>query len=431
MANILSLAMKVSADASGVIKNLTPAEKALENLGKQAEKTTAVFNKFAKDNEAAAAAQATLNEKFSALAKQLEGGLNAQAYTDQYAALQEEVRQTAAAFEEGIATTRALRTEQKIHSDEMERLNRLLRIGAIDEQTYARGVAQADAALAKATKSADTFADETARAAKEGLKFNEISGILSALPGPLGNIAGRFSGIASASEGLNRVFAGGLNTGIRSLGTQLSSLATPLNLGVAAFAAFGAAATAITRGLIDLEGRVEQLGNTALRLGTDFQTIQVLDEAARRSGVAIDALAAGIQKLAVNINEARSGTGKAADAFRELGITQEELLTLDPASLAEKTAAALQGIEDPARRAALATETLGKAGLTLLPGFNAIGESEASLKRFAAAISDVDQGRISSLGQAFDNVKTSISGLGQNILLPFAGVAEEIGRAHV
>ena len=424
MANILSLAMKVSADASGVIKSLTPAEKALENLGKQAEKTTAVFNKFAKDNEAAAAAQATLNEKFSALAKQLEGGLNAQAYTDQYAALQEEVRQTAAAFEEGIATTRALRTEQKIHSDEMERLNRLLRIGAIDEQTYARGVAQADAALAKATKSADTFADETARAAKEGLKFNEISGILSALPGPLGNIAGRFSGIASASEGLNRVFAGGLNTGIRSLGTQLSSLATPLNLGVAAFAAFGAAATAITRGLIDLEGRVEQLGNTALRLGTDFQTIQVLDEAARRSGVAIDALAAGIQKLAVNINEARSGTGKAADAFRELGITQEELLTLDPASLAEKTAAALQGIEDPARRAALATETLGKAGLTLLPGFNAIGESEASLKRFAAAISDVDQGRISSLGQAFDNVKTSISGLGQNILLPFAGVAE-------
>jgi len=428
MANILSLAMKVSADASGVIKNLTPAERALENLGKQAEKTTAVFNKFAKDNEAAAAAQATLNEKFSALAKQLEGGLNAQAYTDQYAALQEEVRQTAAAFEEGIATTRSLRTEQKIHSDEMERLNRLLRLGAIDEQTYARGVAQADAALAKATKSADTFADETARAAKEGLKFNEISGILSALPGPLGNIAGRFSGIASASEGLNRVFAGGLNTGIRSLGTQLSSLATPLNLGVAAFAAFGAAATAITRGLVDLEGRVEQLGNTALRLGTDFQTIQVLDEAARRSGVSIDALAAGIQKLAVNINEARSGTGKAADAFRELGITQEELLTLDPASLAEKTAAALQGIEDPARRAALATETLGKAALTLLPAFNSIGESETALRRFAALISDVDRDRISSLGQAFDNVKTAILGLGQNILLPFSGVVEGLAN---
>ena len=428
MANILSLAMKVSADASGVIKNLTPAEKALENLGKQADKTTSIFDQFAKNSEAATAAQTALNDKFAALAEQLKGGLNAQAYADQYAALQDEVRQTASAFAEGVSTTRALRTEQQIHADELERLSKLVRIGAIDEQTYARGVAQADAALAKATKSADTFANETARAAKEGLKFNEISGIFAALPGPLGNIAGRFSGIASASEGLNRVFAGGLTTGLRTLGTQLSSLATPLNLGVAAFAAFGAAATAITRGLADLEGRVEQLGNTALRLGTDFQTIQVLDEAARRSGVAIDALAAGIQKLAVNINEARSGTGKAADAFRELGITQEELLTLDPASLAEKTAAALQMIEDPARRAALATETLGKAGLTLLPGFNAIGESEAALRRFAAAISDVDQGRISSLGQAFDNVKTSITGLGQNILLPFAGIAEGVSN---
>lgn len=428
MANILSLAMKVSADASGVIKNLTPAEKALESLGKQADKTTSIFDQFARNSEAAAAAQASLNNKFAALAEQLKGGLNAQAYADQYAALQEEVRQTASAFAEGVSTTRALRTEQQIHADELERLSKLVRIGAIDEQTYARGVAQADAALAKATKSAGSLGDETARAAKEGLKFNEISGIFAALPGPLGNIAGRFSGIASASEGLNRVFAGGLNTGIRSLGTQLSSLATPLNLGVAAFAAFGSAATAITRGLVDLEGRVEQLGNTALRLGTDFQTIQVLDEAARRSGVAIDALAAGIQKLAVNINEARSGTGKAADAFRELGITQEELLTLDPASLAEKTAAALQMIEDPARRAALATETLGKAGLTLLPGFNAIGESEAALRRFAAAISDVDQGRISSLGQAFDNVKTSITGLGQNILLPFAGIAEGVSN---
>ena len=36
MATILSLALKVNADASGVVKNLTPAERALENLAKQA-----------------------------------------------------------------------------------------------------------------------------------------------------------------------------------------------------------------------------------------------------------------------------------------------------------------------------------------------------------------------------------------------------------
>jgi hypothetical protein len=424
MATILSLALKVNADASGVVKNLTPAERALENLAKQASKATSVFDEFAKNSEAASAAQATLNDKFAALAEQLKGGLNAQAYADQYAALQQEVRNTADAFAEGVRVTEQVRTAEERHGQELAKLDALLQKNAISEETHTRAVAKADAALLKASTSADKFADETTRAATQGLKFNELSGILAALPGPLGNIAGRFSGIASASEGLSRVFSGGLKTGLSSLGSQLSALASPLNIGIASFAAFGAAATAITRGLADLEGRVEQLGNTALRLGTDFATIQVLDEAARRSGGSIDALAAGIQKLAVNINEARSGTGKAADAFRDLGISQEQLLTLDPAALAQETANALQAIEDPARRAALATETLGKAGLTLLPGFNAIGESEVALKRFAAAISEVDLDRISSLGSAFDNVKTSLGGLGQSIVLPFAGAVE-------
>lgn len=424
MATILSLALKVNADASGVVKNLTPAERALENLGKQAAKSTSAFDALAKGSQAAADAQAALNEKFNTLAQQLQGGLNAQAYADQFAALQEEVRNTADAFAEGARVTEEMRTAEERHAQQLAKLDSLLAKNAISEETHTRAVAKADAALLKASTSADKFADETTRAAAQGLKFNELSGILAALPGPLGNIAGRFSGISSAAEGLNRVFAGGLKTGLSSLGTQLSALATPLNLGVAAFAAFGAAATAITRGLADLEGRVEQLGNTALRLGTDFATIQVLDEAARRSGGSIDALAAGIQKLAVNINEARSGTGKAADAFRELGISQEQLATLDPATLAQETAKALQAIEDPARRAALATETLGKAGLTLVPVFNAIGESEVALKRFAAAISDVDLGRISSLSEAFDNVKTSLGGLGQSLVLPFAVAVE-------
>jgi hypothetical protein len=428
MATILSLALKVNADASGVVKNLTPAERALENLAKQASKATSAFDVLAKDSQAAADAQAALNEKFNTLAKQLQGGLNAQAYADQYAALQQEVRNTADAFAEGVRVTEQVRTAEERHGQELAKLDALLQKNAISEETHTRAVAKADAALLKASTSADKFADETTRAATQGLKFNELSGILAALPGPLGNIAGRFSGIASASEGLSRVFSGGLKTGLSSLGSQLSGLASPLNIGIASFAAFGAAATAITRGLADLEGRVEQLGNTALRLGTDFETIQVLDEAARRSGGSIDALAAGIQKLAVNIDEARSGTGKAADAFRELGISQEQLATLDPATLAQQTATALQQIEDPARRAALATETLGKAGLTLLPGFNAIAESEEALRRFSAGISNIDRDRIGSLGQAFDNVKTSLAGLGQSALLPFSGLVDGVAN---
>ncbi len=58
MATILSLALKVNADASGVVKNLTPAERALQKLAGEADKVTSVFDTFAKSSEAAAAAQA-------------------------------------------------------------------------------------------------------------------------------------------------------------------------------------------------------------------------------------------------------------------------------------------------------------------------------------------------------------------------------------
>ena len=61
---------------------------------------------------------------------------------------------------------------------------------------------------------------------------------------PLGSIAGRISGLSSASEGLSRIFAGGLSQGITSLGASVSALVNPFTLAVGGIAAFGAAASA-------------------------------------------------------------------------------------------------------------------------------------------------------------------------------------------
>jgi hypothetical protein len=299
--------------------------------------------------------------------------------------------------------------------------------GLLTEEQYARALDRVAGDYAKATLAADKFAASSAKAGDGGtLKFNELSGILAALPGPIGNVAGRLSGLASAGEGLGRVFSGGLTQGITGIGRTIAGLANPLTIAVAGIAGFGTAAFAIGRGLAELDSRVEQLGNTALRLGTDFQTIQVLDEAAERSGSSIDALAGGIQKLAVKIDEARKGSGDAAKAFQELGISQEELRKSDPTTIAQRLGVELQKIEDPARRAALATDTLGKSGLGLLPAFNAIGDAEESLKRFAVTLSEVDKARVDSLGSGFDAVRLSLRGLGQSLILPFAGVTEGI-----
>jgi hypothetical protein len=427
--NILNLAMKVTADASGVVKSLTPAERALENLGKQAAKTTSVFDEFTKANDAAAATQTQFNEKFAALAEQLKGGLDATAYADQYAALQEEVRATAKAFEEGVAATLALRTEQEIHAQELERLSTLHQVGAIDAETYARGISEADAALKKATDAASKLSDETAKAAAQGLKFNEISGILSAIPGPLGSIAGRFSGLSSAAEGLNRVFSGGLSAGVRSVGASVGALVNPFTAGLAAVSAFGAGAVSISKSLIALEGETERLGQLADRLGVSFNFVQVLEASANQTGSSVEQLGGSFTKFLRVINEARNGTKSATEAFKALGVSTDDVRAGDPESLFTRTAAALSAMPDPAQRTATAMALFGKSGAELLPVLRQLGEASADLERIGGALTDQQRADLDAFGNAMDRVGVASTGLSRQVTASFATIGESIANS--
>jgi hypothetical protein len=429
MSNILSLAMKVSADASGVVKNLTPAERALEKLGQQADKTTAVFDKFAKDSQAAATAQASLNQRFEELSQQLAGGLNAQEYAKQFEALQQEVRQTADAFEEGVRVTRELRTEQEIHAERIARLNELVRVGAIGSETYARGVAQADAALARASKSADTLADEVQRASVQGLKFNEISGIFAALPGPLGNIAGRLSGISSAAQGLQRVFTGDIYANLASLGTAAASVINPFTAAAAATAAFGAAAVAVGRNLLTLEAEVERLTQLASRLGVSFNFIQVLQVAAVKTGTSVDELGSSFNRFLKSVNDARTGSSAAVSAFGDLGISVDQVRSATPEQLFTDVAAALLQIDDPARRAAVALQLFGKAGLELLPVFDELATARQELERLGAAISDRQREQIARFGDELDRASIAAKGFADQSSAAFADSAANVTLA--
>lgn len=429
MANILSLALKVNADASAMIKNLTPAERALENLAKQAGKSTSAFDALAKGSQAAADAQASLNEKFNTLAQQLQGGLNAQAYADQFAALQEEVRNTADAFAEGARVTEEMRTAEERHAQQLAKLDALLAKNAISEETHTRAVAKADAALLKASTSADKFADETTRAATQGLKFNELSGILSALPGPIGSVAGRLSGLASAGEGLSRVFAGGLSQGLTSIGSSVAGLVNPFTAAVAGVAAFGAGAVAVTRGLIDLEDRVEKLGNTADKLGVSFEFIQTLEAAAARSGTSIESVSAAFGRLQKNVTGVDEESKAAQAALASIGVTAEQLQALSPEEQYRLIGERLQAIEDPAKRTAASIKLFGNSGADLLPFFKNLGGAAADMERFGRALTELDRQRIDNFGAGLDALQVATQGLGQTLLLPFAGLGEGIATA--
>ena len=494
MATVLGLAMKITADAGGLPASLTPVEKALDNLGKQADASAALFDKFLGSTSGAAAAQVNVSQQLDELTRALrDGSVTAQDFAGAFSAIQQSALETVRIFQDGAATTEKYRLETENVAIEVEKLNQQLKVGAIDQATYERAIAdvtgeneraataeserqkmlqraaeltrsvitpteQFDATVqeltthlqagtitqqtydrnlqvaaekfAAAEVAAQKYDAATESAGKAGsLSFNEFSGILAAIPGPIGNIAGRLSGLSSAAEGLGRIFSGGLSTGIEGLTNTVAALANPFTLAVAGIAALGAGAAAVASGLANLSGRVEELANTASRLGTSFEFVQVLDEAAKRSGASIDEIASSLQKFEVNIVKAREGGNDAAKAFQQLGISQEELLNTDPTTLAQRVAVALGDIEDPAQRAALATELLGKKGLELLPAFDSLDDSQAALERFSATISGVDVERLAGVDDSFDDIRTALQGLSQNLLTPFAGLADGVASA--
>jgi hypothetical protein len=437
MANILSLALRVTADASQL--KLDPVQRALVGLGDQADKLTNQFAKFTGNSEAAAAAQARFEKEAQSLINTLRDGGDGAAtqFAVGFERLTEAVNQEAAAFERAARITEANLLPLERFDRTQAELTEQLNAGRISLDTYnratenaAKGLTDAERAargLAVQQKEIDTAAENTT------LRFNELSGVFSVLPGPLGNIAGRISGIASAGQGLSRIFSGGLTQGFSGLASSVTALINPFTLALAGITAFAAGAAAVARGLIDLEDRVESLGNTADKLGVSFEFIQTLEEAANRSGTSIDAVSAAFGRLQKSVLGVDEESKVAQKALSEIGVTAQELATLLPEEQYQRIGRALAEIEDPARRTATATALFGRAGADLIPFFNNIGPAADDIERYGRSLTELDRQRIDEFGGSLDALSVSTQGLGQSLLLPFAGLGDGIasGLAEV
>jgi hypothetical protein len=433
MANVLSLALRVTADASGL--RLDPVQRALVNLGNEADKLTGQFDKFAGGSEAAAAAQARFEKESQDLINTLrDGGPGA---ATQFAAaferLAEAANKEAAAFQRAQQITEANLTTLERFDRAQAELTEQVNAGRISQETYARAVESAAKGLTDAERAARGLAVQTTAidtaAENTTLKFNELSGVFAVLPGPLGNIAGRISGIASASEGLSRIFAGGLAQGFSALAASVTALINPFTLALAGITAFAAGATAVARGLISLEDRVERLGRLANQLGVSFEFVQTLEEAGRRADVSIEQLSGSFARLQNTLAGADEESKKAQAALSRLGVSVQDFGALSEQQRIDLIGERLAAIEDPAERSAAAIALFGRSGVQLLPFFNELGGAAEDIQTFGAALSDTDRTAFAGLGAAFDQVGVALTGLGQSVLLPFVGIVEGVAKA--
>jgi hypothetical protein len=432
MSKVLSLALKINADSSGL--KLDPVERALKRLGDETDKVTKVFDKFASTSEVAAKAQQDTAKALEDLTKSRKAGtISAEEFAREFERISEAAGKEAAALERAAKVTEANLTPLQRFTRSQKELKADLDAGRITTETYTRALEGAAKGLTDAERAAQGLSvaqkDIESAAANTTLKFNELSGVFAVLPGPLGSIAGRISGIASASEGLSRIFAGGLRQGVTNLVGSFTALINPVTLALGGITAFAAGAAAVARGLVSLEDRVERLGNLANQLGTSFEFVQTLEEAGKRTGVSIEAVSSAFGKLQRTLADGGQEGEKANKALSRLGVTVDDLAGLSEDDKIRLLGRQIAAIKDPAERSAAAVALFGRQGLTLIPFFNNLERAEASMQKFGAAISDVDKDRIDQLGFAFDDIGTALTGLGNALLVPFAGLVEGISNA--
>ena len=433
MANVLSLALKINADASGV--NLTPVERALKRLGDETDKVTKVFDRFTADSEAAVRAQDATRKSLEDLIKARQAGtVQAPEFQRRFNEIAEAARTESKALEEAAKITEQNRTVTERFAREQERLKAQLDAGRISAQTYDRAIENATKGMTdaeRATAGLKARQDQLAGSTGQNtLKFNELSGVFAALPGPLGNIAGRLSGLSSAGEGLSRIFAGGLQSGITGLVGSFTALVNPVTLALAGVTAFAAGATAVARGLVDLEDRVERLTRLANQLGVSFEFVQTLEEAGRRADVSVQQLSGSFARLQNTLAGSGEESKKAQTALSGLGVSVAEFGALSEEQQFELIGERLAAIEDPAKRSAAAIALFGRSGVQLLPFFNELPGAAADIERFGRAVTSLEQQEIAGFGAAFDRLLVASQGLGQSLLIPFTeagtGVAENL-----
>lgn len=492
MATVLGLAMKITADASGLQKSLTPVDRALQKLGEQASASASLFDKFLGSTSGASAAQRQVATDIAFLTSALKTGqVSAQEFANEFAAIQAAAAGTASAFAEAAAIAARFSTEQELQASTLERLTQLYDMGALKLEAYVRASSAAIGVNEQAAKSEQERASFAARAAqlqeqarspldrydatvqelvthlnagnlnqqqfntlvaqatqtfvraesaakgydvaveaagkKGNLAFNELAGTLAILPGPIGNVAGRLSGISSAAEGLNRIFSNG--GGIGQFGAAIAGLVNPTTLALSGLVAFGTGAVAAGRGLVTLEGEVQRLGNLADKLGASFDFIQVLEDAARRSGGSVDQLSAGFTRFLKAVSDARSGSEGAASAFGRLGIGIDAVRGTAPEQLFRDAAAAITKIQDPAARTAAAMALFGKSGADLVPTLQKIGVSAADIERLGAGLGSSQRRDVDAFGDSLDRLATASQGLGRQLSASFAQAGTAIADA--
>ncbi len=176
----------------------------------------------------------------------------------------------------------------------------------------------------------------------------------------------------------------------------------------------GGAIAAAAAGLITLIGEFDDLGDLAEKIGFNVDALAQLRHAAVLSGASVEQLDGGLQSFSKSLGQLRAGTGRMAGFLGKVSPALLKQLkgAKDNEQAFDLLANAMAKIEDPAKRAALASATVGDAALAPMLAKGAMGIGKLRMQYAATAGTQHEAVEAAGeFGDAMDDLKAATDGV--------------------
>lgn len=172
---------------------------------------------------------------------------------------------------------------------------------------------------------------------------------------------------------------------------------------------------------------IDAINKSAQKFGISSAAMDALGQSAQLAGIDFGELTAGLQKFQQNLGDALiKNTGPAAAGLAMLGLKAGELANLPINEQLLKINESLSGIENPALKAAIAVDILGKQGAKLLKAADEAQRLEQRFKNLGLALTDVDTQGVEN---ALDRVTEVIQVVEQGFKKLVANIAPYVDAA--
>lgn len=166
----------------------------------------------------------------------------------------------------------------------------------------------------------------------------------------------------------------------------------------------------------DLASYGDNIDKMSQKMGMSAETYQEWDAVMQHSGTSMDAMKSSMKTLAT---AAESGNA----AFSELGITQEELASLNQEELFERTISALQDVESDTQRTYLAGKLLGRGATELGALLNTSAEDTQAMRdrvhELGGVMSDEAVSASAAYQDSLQDMQTAVSGFTRGLVAEF------------